>query len=76
MHNQIKEQIAQVVMLDHVITNDEDLLMSGVLDSISAMKLIARLEDTHGIAIPATDVTFENFQTVDAMVRYLKGRSQ
>jgi len=56
------------------ITSDQDLLMSGVLDSLNVMKLAVHLEETCSITIPAQDVVLENFSTVDQMYSYLDGR--
>ena len=75
MRSKIKALIGETVSLDHEVEDDEDLLMSGVLDSISAVKRIARIEQDFAISIPATDVTFENFQSVNAMASYLEAQA-
>lgn len=56
------------------IETDQDLLMSGVLDSLNVMKLALFLEEQCKITIPAHDVVLENFSTVDQMHAYLLGR--
>lgn len=56
------------------IETDQDLLMSGVLDSLNVMKLALFLEEQCKITIPAHDVVLENFTTIDQMYAYLLGR--
>ena len=52
---------------------DDDLLLSGKIDSLGIVALIAFVEELRGAPIPAEDVTIENFATVSAMDRYLNG---
>lgn len=56
---------------DLMIANDEDLLLSGLVDSLGVVRLIAFIEEEQDISIPAGDVTIENFGTIEAMVAYL-----
>ena len=74
MFETIKTLIGDVVVLDRVIADDEDLILNGVLDSISALKLVAALETAFGQKVPSTDLTYENFQSVGAMAAYLESR--
>lgn len=59
---------------DRVIDEDEDLLASGLLDSLSMMSLIQHIEQDLQIDVPAEDVTIENFQSLRAIDAYLDGR--
>ena len=59
---------------DLVIGEDEDLLASGLLDSLSAMSLIHFIERDLGIDVPAEDVTIENFASLRAIDAYLGRR--
>lgn len=54
--------------------DDEDLLLSGMVDSLGVMRLLAHLETTYHISIPPEDVVIENFQTLNAISGYLAGR--
>jgi len=51
---------------------DEDLLSSGILDSLGILQIVAFIENTFGIRIPDEDVVFDNFQSVNAMAAYLQ----
>jgi acyl carrier protein len=58
------------------IKEDEDLLSSGLIDSLGILKLVSFIEDRFGIEVPGEDVVYDNFFSVDAMSRYLAGRVQ
>lgn len=53
---------------------DTDLLLGGVVDSLGVVRIVNWIEERLGIEIDASDVTLENFQTVDAMVSYIELR--
>jgi acyl carrier protein len=57
-----------------VVGVDDDLLGSGLLDSLSVMSLVYHLEQELGISIPAEDVLIENFGSLSAIDRYLDRR--
>lgn len=59
---------------DETIELDENLLLTGILDSLALMRLIAHFEDWHDIEIPAQDITLENFGTLQTMSAYLDNR--
>jgi len=59
---------------DLVIGEDEDLLASGLLDSLSVMSLIHFIEQDLSIDVPAEDVTIENFVSLRAIEAYLGRR--
>ena len=55
---------------------DQDLLGSGLIDSIGMMTLVAFVEEQFDISIPPGDLTIENFMTIDAISTYLESRKQ
>ena len=50
---------------------DEDLLGSGIVDSLGMMRLVAFLEKEFQKKIGPEDMTVENFQTVQRITDYL-----
>jgi acyl carrier protein len=56
--------------------HDSPLLPSGILDSLSVLKLVLFLEDQFGILIPAEDLIPAHFETVDAICAYLHTQHQ
>ena len=59
---------------DRVIGADEDLLASGLLDSLGVMSLIHFIEQDLRIDVPAEDVVIENFESLRAIDAYLRRR--
>ena len=56
------------------LTSDEDILTTGLIDSLGIMRLIAHLEERYKITVPAEDMTIEYFMTVDAISEYVAAR--
>ncbi|MEL6190030.1 MAG: phosphopantetheine-binding protein [Myxococcota bacterium] len=57
------------------IADDQDLLLSGLLDSLGVTRLVTHLEEQTGIEIPAGDVTLENFSSLALIRDYLQTRA-
>ncbi len=55
----------------HTITADQDLLISGLIDSIGVMRLVGFIEKDLGTTIPPKDVTLENFGNVNTIIQYI-----
>ena len=52
---------------------DDNLLTSGLVDSIGMVRIIARIEEQLGVTVPPPDLVPENFRTVRVMATYLAG---
>jgi len=48
------------------IAPDDELLMTELLDSLSVTRLIAHIEQSFAIKIPAQDVVLDNMRSVSA----------
>lgn len=57
------------------LDENEDLLGAGILDSLGVLRLVAFIDSTFGIEVPDSDVIYENFHSVNAIVEYLQGYS-
>ena len=57
---------------DFSIADDQDLLLSEILNSLSVTLLIARLEDECKVQIRPEDVTLENFSSLQSIETYLR----
>ena len=51
-----------------------DLVMTGLVDSLGVMMVVDWLEQRLGIDIDPNDVVIEHFESVDAIIGYLRGR--
>jgi len=54
-----------------VISDDDDLLGSGIIDSMGIMKLVAFLENEADVKIPPGEIVIENFMNLNAIEHYL-----
>lgn len=53
------------------LARDEAIFSSGLLDSFSVTQLICFLEDHFGVKIAISDVTLEDFDTIDRILTLL-----
>ncbi len=56
------------------ISSSDDLLSAGILNSLGILQLVAFIDEKMGVQIPDEDVVFENFQSIDAIVDYIKSK--
>lgn len=54
------------------LSPDDDLLGSGLLDSMGVMRLVGFVEETFNIKIPPEDIVIENFMDVKAITSYVE----
>lgn len=66
----IREAARAVVqsMTGALVADDEALISSGLIDSLSILKLIGQLEERLNIAIPAAQLQPDDFENVDWIV--------
>lgn len=56
------------------ITDDQQLFETGVIDSLGFMKLITFVEDTYGVSLDMSEVTIDNFASINAMVETIEAK--
>ena len=54
------------------LSPEDDLLGSGLLDSMGVMRLVGFVEETFDIKIPPEDIVIENFMDVNAITNYVE----
>lgn len=50
---------------------DDNLLLSGLIDSLAVMQLVKHVEAENGIKIQAGEITLKNFKTINAIVNFV-----
>lgn len=77
-----EEQIKQFILSDLIkdgsateLDNDENLIDSGVVDSLGIMKLVAFLEKSFKIAVSDDEILLDNFETIDAISGFLSSKT-
>jgi acyl carrier protein len=53
---------------------ETDLLLTGLVDSLGVVQIVAWIESELRVTVDPTDVVLENFQTVDAMAAFIGAR--
>jgi acyl carrier protein len=53
-------------------TDSSSLIESGILDSVGVFTLVAFLERQFRIDVPDEDLVWKNFETVDAITRFVE----
>jgi len=57
-----------------VITADESLISSGLIDSFSLMDLALFIEDTFGVRVEDTELNAETFDTLNQLAALISSR--
>jgi acyl carrier protein len=71
----VLERLAPAVGLG-TLADEDDLIDSGVVDSLGIFQLIAFLEERFGIKIGDEEITPENFGTIAAIDRLVAARAR
>lgn len=77
METVINDYISRELVPDAALlplTNDAPLLDSGILDSLSLLRLVVFLEERFEITMGDADLLPENFASVNAICTYLRAR--
>jgi len=53
---------------------DESLIKSGLLSSITVVDLTVAIEENYTIKIPFTDITRDNFDTIELIMKFLSSK--
>lgn len=53
---------------------DDNLLTSGLIDSLGIIRLVNFIEDSFGVEVRPEDITIENFRTINVIANYLETR--
>ena len=77
METIINDYISRELVQDPALLplgNETSLLESGILDSLSFLRLMVFLEEQFGIMMGDADLLPENFASVDTICAYLRAR--
>jgi len=68
----IREYIQKEIANGREISNDESLLVAGVLDSLAVVKLVAYVENEFDVEIPDSDFDPDNFESVATITQLIE----
>lgn len=75
MREKLREYVANELLDGRIygqLGEEDDLLTSGLVDSLGIMSLVTFIEEEFGIRVPPEDVTLESFSTVASIAAYLE----
>jgi len=75
----IKEQVLEMleeICEDDVVREDLDINMKeeGLMDSLAFAEMLVRIDDTFGLSIAPTEVTYEEIDTPNKVISYIENR--
>lgn len=79
MEQTIIKHISEVLSNEELaegLDKKDDLLGTGILDSLGMMKLILFIETEFNVKIPPEDMIIENFMTVECITNYLSSKKE
>lgn len=74
VRQQVREFVAQNFFyggLGLPLTDDLELVERGGLDQTGVLEIALFLEETYGVRVDETDLTPENFDTIDNIARFV-----
>tara|TARA_A200000113_G_scaffold159546_1_gene144286 strand:- start:11696 stop:11965 length:270 start_codon:yes stop_codon:yes gene_type:complete len=64
----IQPKLCKVGISIQNVSDDTDLLQSGIMDSFDLIELIENLEDTHNLKFDLAEVKEENFTEIGVLI--------
>ena len=58
------------------LESDTDVLRQGIIDSLGVFQVVSFLEDKWGIRVDDSEITVDNFQSIDAMAQLASSKMQ
>lgn len=75
---QLTREIAQLIndqLLVEVGSPEDDLLASGVLDSLTLVQLLFDLERRFGVTIPLEELEIDDFRSINSIASLVQART-
>ncbi len=72
MKQTIRDFIETDLLSGQKLEDDQELLLSGMVDSLGVMKLVSFIDKDLGIRVLHSDIKLRNFATIDAIANYLE----
>ena len=75
----IKEQVLEMleeICEDEVVSEDLDINMKeeGLMDSLTFVEMLVKIEEIFGLSIAPTEVTYEEIDTPNKVISYIENR--
>jgi acyl carrier protein len=77
----IKEELRQYILSEFLpgekpanLQDDTPLRTSGILDSVSTLRVVSFVEERYGIEVEAHEAGVENFDTISAIAAFVQSK--
>ena len=70
----VRQTVASLAKVPVPDDPSASLFEKGVIDSFGVIELVARLEETFGIAVPDQDMVPRTFETLEKIAAYIEKR--
>lgn len=74
MKQAIRDFIVNELLSGQQLEDDQELLLSGLIDSLGVMKLVSFIDRDLGVRVPHSDIKLRNFATINAIADYLRAK--
>lgn len=77
IEEELKRFVSRELLFDESreLSEDDELLLDGIIDSLGAIRLVGFVETNWGLTIPPQDVTVENFGSIAQIASYVRSLS-
>lgn len=80
-NDEVKERIRKFISEEFLsdgqeLKDDESLFVTGIIDSLGMIKLTAFVEEEFGTPINASEVTMDNFGTIEEIAKRVRKKSE
>ena len=72
MREKVRDLILSEFGVDESLGDDQSLFASGMLDSLSAVVLLTKLNEDFGLAMSPLDVGLDDLDTVSSIVKTIE----
>lgn len=71
---QLRDVVSELAFGEPQIEDHTELLISGILDSLAVTQVAVVMEDCLKMEVPPLDMIIENFESIQAMEKYMQSR--
>ena len=76
MHQEVRDFIVRTFMKSRgTLSDDQSLFENNIVDSFGLLEIISFVEKKYGVRIGPADAALRNFDSVNAIVRFIRSRS-
>jgi acyl carrier protein len=70
LSNALRRALISRFGVRQAVENDTALFSTGLIDSLNVIELVCFVEEQLGRAVPPAEITLENFDSIDRIMRF------